>query len=162
MNANGTNTSTVVKVEPMTAPVISREAASTGSVGGVAVAPRGLGSPFAWGASARCPSARGANVAPFAAGERWRAMFSMTTTVSSMIKPMATARPPSDMRLSVSPAQCRKRKVIASVVGMASAEISVARQLRRNASRIRMLNRPPTRIASRTLNTAAWTNAAWS
>ena len=64
-------------------------------------------------------------------------MFSMTTTVSSMIRPMATARPPSDIRLSVSPAQCRNRNVIASVVGMARAEISVARQLRRNASRIR-------------------------
>src|SRR5256885_12603770 len=33
MNASGTNTSTVVSVEPMTAPVISPEAASTGSVG---------------------------------------------------------------------------------------------------------------------------------
>ena len=66
---------------------------------------------------------------------RWRAMFSMTTTVSSMMRPMATARPPSDIRLSVSPLQCRNRKVIARVVGMARAEISVARQLRRKASK---------------------------
>jgi hypothetical protein len=28
-------------------------------------------------------------------------MFSITTTVSSMMRPMATARPPSDIRLSV-------------------------------------------------------------
>ena len=91
-------------------------------------------------------------------GARWRAMFSMTTTVSSMMRPMATARPPSDIRLSVSPVQCRNRNVIASVVGMARAEISVARQLRRNASRIRMLNRPPIRMASRTLSTAVSTN----
>ena len=32
-------------------------------------------------------------------------MFSITTTVSSMIRPMATARPPSDIRFSVSPRQ---------------------------------------------------------
>src|SRR3954469_14903117 len=32
MNASGTNTSTVVSVEPTTAPVISPEAASTGSL----------------------------------------------------------------------------------------------------------------------------------
>ena len=30
-------------------------------------------------------------------------MFSITTTVSSMISPIATASPPSDIRLSVSP-----------------------------------------------------------
>ena len=75
----------------------------------------------------------------------------MTTTVSSMIRPMATARPPRDMRLSVSPLQCKNRKVMARVVGRARAEMSVARQLRRNASRMRMLNSPPMRMASRTL-----------
>ncbi len=89
-------------------------------------------------------------------------MFSMTTTVSSIIRPMATARPPSDIRFRVSPVQCKNRKVMASVVGMASAEMSVARQLRRNAIRIRTLNSPPTTMASRTLNTAELTNMAWS
>ena len=58
-------------------------------------------------------------------------MFSMTTTVSSIIRPIATAKPPSDIRLSVSPAQCKNKNVMASVVGIASAEISVARQLRK-------------------------------
>ena len=57
-------------------------------------------------------------------------MFSITTTVSSMMRPMATARPPRDIRFSVSPLQYRNRKVIASVSGMARAEIRVARQLR--------------------------------
>lgn len=38
INANGTNTSTVVRVEPITAPVISPDAASMGSTGIVAVA----------------------------------------------------------------------------------------------------------------------------
>jgi hypothetical protein len=95
-------------------------------------------------------------------GARCRAMFSITTTVSSMMRPIATARPPSDMRLSVSPVQYRNRNVIASVTGIARAEISVARQLRRNTSRIRTLNSPPIRMASRTLSTAVCTNAAWS
>ena len=89
-------------------------------------------------------------------------MFSTTTTVSSMIRPIATARPPSDIRLSVSPLQWRNRKVIASVVGMASAEMSVARQLRRKPSRIRTLNSPPATMASRTLWTAVVTNVDWS
>ena len=71
-NASGRNTRIVVKVEPMTAPLISLLARSTA-------------------ASPVCPSAK------------WRVMFSITTTVSSMISPMAIARPPSDIRLSVSP-----------------------------------------------------------
>ena len=80
MNASGTNTSTVVSVEPMTAPVISFDAASTGSADLALL-------------SATPP------------GVRWREMFSTTTTVSSMMRPTATARPPSDIRLSVSPLQ---------------------------------------------------------
>src|SRR6202795_1254444 len=44
MNASGTNTRTVVSVEPTTAPVISPDAASTGS-GGSAGSPCGI-SPF--------------------------------------------------------------------------------------------------------------------
>ena len=71
-NASGRKTRIVVRVEPITAPLISLLARSTA-------------------ASPVSPSAR------------WRAMFSMTTTVSSMIRPIATARPPSDIRFSVSP-----------------------------------------------------------
>ena len=94
------------------------------------------------------------------AGVRWRAIFSTTTKVSSMIRPMATAKPPNDIRLSVSPYQCRNRNVMASVVGIASAEISVARQLRRNANRMRILNKPPIRMESRMLSMAVLTNSA--
>ena len=89
-------------------------------------------------------------------------MFSTTTTVSSMMRPMATARPPRDIKLSVSPLQCRNRKVMASVVGMASAEMIIVRQLRRKARTIRMLNSPPITMASRTLWTAVVTKVDWS
>ncbi len=64
-----------------------------------------------------------------------------------MIKPIATASPPSDIRLSVAPNQWRNRNVIASVVGIANAEINVARQLRKKANKIRMLNRLPIKMA---------------
>src|SRR5438477_10240979 len=83
MNAKGTKTSTVVNVDPTTAPVISPEAAS--------IAPPG----FALDES-EC---------------KCLAMFSTTTTVSSMMRPMATARPPSDIRFNVSPIQYMKRNV---------------------------------------------------
>ncbi len=52
--------------------------------------------------------------------------------------------------------------MIAKVVGMARAEMSVARQLRRNSSRISTLNTPPTTMASRTLPTDASMNVDWS
>ncbi len=131
MNASGTKTSTVVKVEPKTAPVISLEAASTGSAApsplplspeerGVLVSPplspeeRGVLvlpplSPEGRGVLCPPPSPLGGEglgvrgVLP--PGVKWREMFSTTTTVSSMMRPMATARPPSDIRLSVSPLQ---------------------------------------------------------
>ncbi len=87
-NASGRKTRIVVKVEPTTAPLISRLARSTAA------------SPV-W-PSARC-----------------RAMFSITTTVSSMIRPMATASPPSDIRLSVSPVRWRKTKLMIRLSGIA-------------------------------------------
>ena len=89
-------------------------------------------------------------------------MFSTTTTESSMIRPMATARPPSDIRFSVSPVRRRKRKLITRLKGMESAASSVARTLLRNIKRIITLNSPPTRIASRTLSMAVRTSRAWS
>ena len=55
-------------------------------------------------------------------------MFSITTTESSMIRPMATASPPSDIRFSVSPVRRRKTKLITRLSGIARAAISVARQ----------------------------------
>ena len=47
---------------------------------------------------------------------------------------------------------------MANVVGMASAEMSVARQLRKKASKIKMLKSPPIKMASRTLLTAESTS----
>ncbi len=87
-------------------------------------------------------------------------MFSITTTVSSMIKPMATASPPSDIRFNVSPVRYRKTKLIIRLSGMANAAISVARMLLRNASSTTTLNMPPTTIASRTLAIAVRTKSA--
>ena len=47
--------------------------------------------------------ARSMAPSPDSPAARCRAMFSMTTTVSSMISPIATANPPRDIRFSVSP-----------------------------------------------------------
>ena len=89
-------------------------------------------------------------------------MFSMTTTVSSMMRPMATARPPSDIRLSVSPVRARNTKVIVRLNGMASEAMSVARTLFKNNSKMPTLKMPPMRIASRTLAMAVLTSVPWS
>ncbi len=89
-------------------------------------------------------------------------MFSITTTVSSMISPMATASPPSDIRLSVSPVKWRKTKLITRLSGMDKAAISVARMLFRNTRRMATLMRPPIVMASRTLAIAVRTRRPWS
>src|SRR4051812_13913581 len=52
---------------------------------------------------------------------RWRWMFSTTTTASSMTRPMATARPPIDIRFTVSPNRRMKRNVEMTVRGRVSA-----------------------------------------
>ena len=67
--------------------------------------------------------ARSTAASPVCPSDRCRAMFSTTTTESSMINPMATASPPSDIRFSVSPVRCRKTKLITRLNGMASAVI---------------------------------------
>ena len=89
-------------------------------------------------------------------------MFSTTTTESSMISPIATASPPSDIRFSVSPVRRRNTKLMIRLKGIDKAAISVARMLLRNTSRISTLNRPPMRIASRTLSIAVRTSRPWS
>ena len=86
-------------------------------------------------------------------------MFSITTTVSSMIRPMATARPPSDIRLSVSPVRCRKTKLMIRLKGMESAAMRVALRLLRNMSRMSTLKKPPMTMASRTLAMAVVTRS---
>ena len=75
-------------------------------------------------------SAATADVSPAA---RWRWMFSTMTIASSMTRPMAMARPPSDIRLIVPPARCRMKNVPTIVSGSEVAAIEVTRQSRRNA-----------------------------
>jgi hypothetical protein len=64
-------------------------------------------------------------------------MFSTTTTASSMTRPMATASPPMDMRLIVSPKSFMKRKVETTVRGRVMAATMVTRQSRRKTRRHR-------------------------
>ena len=80
---------------------------------------------------------------------RW--MFSTTTTASSMTRPMATARPPIDIRLIVPPNSRMKTNVGITASGSVTAAISVRRQSRRKTSSTTMARKPPMRIASRTL-----------
>ena len=89
-------------------------------------------------------------------------MFSTTTTASSMTRPMATARPPIDIRLTVSEKNCMNRKVEMTVRGRVRAATSVMRQERRNTKSTTMASIPPMRMASRTLAMASATNPARS
>ncbi len=89
-------------------------------------------------------------------------MFSTTTIASSMTRPMATARPPIDIRLIVSPSSRMTRKVGMTVSGSVRAATSVTRQSRRKTSSTSTASRPPMRIASRTLAIGVATNSARS
>jgi hypothetical protein len=93
---------------------------------------------------------------------RWRWMFSTTTTASSMTRPMATASPPMDIRLIVSPKSFMKRKVEITVKGSVTAATSVTRQSRRKTNRTPTASSPPIRMASRTLPMASETKPARS
>ena len=92
----------------------------------------------------------------------WRKMFSTTTTASSITRPMATARPPIDMRLIDSPKRRMKRKVETTVSGRVMAETRVTRQSRRKRRRTITARTLPIRMASRTLAMAVATNSARS
>jgi hypothetical protein len=89
-------------------------------------------------------------------------MFSTTTIASSITRPIAIARPPSDIRLTVPPTSCSTKKVPTSVSGSETAAIAVTRQSRRKATSTSTASSPPIRIASRTLATALRTNSARS
>ncbi len=91
---------------------------------------------------------------------RWT--FSITTTASSMTSPMATARPPIDIRLIDSPNSSMKRNVAITVSGRVRAAMAVIRQLPRKTMSTTTASRPPTRMASRTLAMAVDTNSARS
>ena len=85
-------------------------------------------------------------------------MFSITTTVSSIIKPIATAKPPNDIRFSVSPLIRRKPKLIIRLSGIDNAAMRAARTLFKNTSNTNTLIAPPMSIASRTLSMAVRTS----
>ncbi len=91
---------------------------------------------------------------------RW--MFSTITTASSITRPMATARPPIDIRLIDSPNSFMNRKVASTVSGRVIEAMIVTRQSRRKRSSTMTASAPPIRMASRTLAMAVATNSARS
>ena len=93
---------------------------------------------------------------------RWRWMFSTTTTASSMTRPMATARPPIDIRLIVSPKSFMNRNVEMTVRGSVTDATRVTRQSRRKTKSTATASRPPMTMASRTLPMASETKPARS
>ncbi len=78
-------------------------------------------------------------------------MASTITMASSTTRPIATAIPPSDMRLSVWCASRIPTKVMASVIGTVVAARSPARRSRRKSAMTPAHRTTPTRMASRTL-----------
>ena len=72
-----------------------------------------------------------------------RKIFSNTTTASSTIRPVASARPESEMVLSVKPQKYSSANVEKIETGIESATTSVLRTLRRKNKRIRIAKTPP-------------------
>ena len=93
---------------------------------------------------------------------RWRTMFSVITTASSITSPIAIAIAPSVIRLNVCPSTCIRNTVAASVSGIAVALIAVMRRCRRKSSSTITASAAPISIASRTELTASRTSDAWS
>ncbi len=110
-----------------------------------------------------CTAARmAASRPPPARSSRWRAMFSVTTTASSITRPIAIAIAPRVIRLNVWPITHITNTVTASVTGIAAALIAVMRPWRRNRSSTSTASTAPISMASRTEWTASRTRAAWS
>jgi hypothetical protein len=95
-----------------------------------------------------------------AVSARWRTMFSVTTTESSITRPIAIAIAPSVMRLNVWPTIHMTSTVIASVIGIDAALIAVIRHRRRNRNSTTTASIAPTTIASRTDSVASRTRLA--
>ena len=91
---------------------------------------------------------------------RWRAMFSVITTASSITRPIAIAIAPSVIKLKVCPRTLITNTVMASVSGMDAALIAVIRPWRRNTSSTSTASAAPTSMASRTELTASRTSEA--
>ena len=67
---------------------------------------------------------------------RWRTMFSVITTASSITRPMAIAIAPSVIRLNVCPTSDMTNTVMASVSGIDAALMAVMRQLAQEEKRM--------------------------
>ena len=93
---------------------------------------------------------------------RCRSMFSIVTMAWSTRMPTDSARPPSVIRLSVSPSICSTRIEERIDSGMVSAMISVLLQLPRNSSTISAVRPAATSASTTTPITAALTNTDWS
>jgi hypothetical protein len=89
-------------------------------------------------------------------------MFSTTTMASSMTRPTAAARPPSVIRLKLSPRARSTIKVIASVAGITRPATSEVPQSRRNRTMISDASTTPISTASRTLLIESFTRSDWS
>ena len=82
---------------------------------------------------------------------RCRTMFSTTTMASSMTSPTAAARPPSVIRLKLSPSARSTISVMPMVAGITRPATMELPQSRRNKTRMMAAKTSPIRIASRTL-----------
>ncbi len=93
---------------------------------------------------------------------RWRSMFSMVTIAWSTRMPTESARPPSVMRLSVSPSALSARIEARIDRGMVSAMMTVERQLPRKSSTISAVSPAAITASITTPFTAAFTKTDWS
>ena len=93
---------------------------------------------------------------------RCSTMFSTTTMAVSITKPTAAARPPSVIRLKLSPINLSAIKVSAMVAGIISPATMEVPQSRRKITRIIAARMSPMRMASRTLAIDCFTMSDWS
>ena len=86
-------------------------------------------------------------------------MFSTTTIASSMTSPTAAARPPSVIRLKLSPIARSTMKVTARVAGITRPATSEVPQSRRKSTMMRDARMSPMITASRTLLIESFTRS---
>ena len=91
-----------------------------------------------------------------------RLQFSISTSALSTRMPMASARPPSVIRLKVMPLAYRQATEPSSASGIEVSTTSVERRLPMNNSTTAATSKPTSTASYRTLRTAARTNTLWS
>ncbi len=91
-----------------------------------------------------------------------RAMPSMTTIASSMIRPTAIAKPPTLMMFNVCPKAASASTAIAIADGTTMAAAAVMRKSRRKKKMTAIASNAPTRIASRKLACESTISVVWS